>query len=54
MRAAGRQRQGPAWRRADETALRVERIQQGKKIVLIRAAPVEQDQRAFWLAGRRT
>ena len=53
VRAAGRQRQRPARRRADETALRVQRIEQGKEIVLVRAAPVEQDQRALWLAGRR-
>ena len=53
MRAAGRQRQRPARRRADEPPLRIERIQQRKEIVLVRAAPVEQDQRAFRLSGRR-
>jgi len=53
MRATGRQRQGPARRRADEEAPRIQRIQQWKEIVLIRAASVEQDQSAFWLAGRR-
>ncbi len=53
MRAAGRQRQGRARRRTDEAALRIQRIQQGKEIVLIRAPPMDHDQRAFWLAGRR-
>jgi hypothetical protein len=31
----------------------VERVEQGKEVVLARAAPVQQDERALRLAGRR-
>ena len=50
VRAARRQRERPARSDADEPTLRVERVEQRKEVVLVRASPVEEDERALRLA----
>ncbi len=52
VRAAGRQAQRPARREADEAPLGVEHVEERHEIVLVGAAPVEEDERALGLARR--
>ena len=53
MRSAGRQRERPARRHAQQAALRIERVEQRVQVVLVGAASVQQHERARRLAGRR-
>jgi hypothetical protein len=50
--SAGREHERPARREAGEPALGVERIEQREEVVLIRSAPVEEDERALGLTRR--
>src|SRR5262249_20780268 len=45
VRAAGRQRERPARRGADQPPLRIEGVEQREEVELVRAAPVEEDER---------
>ena len=51
--AAGRKRERSPGGDAVQAALGIERIQQREEVVLVGASPVEEDERAFGLAGRR-
>ncbi len=53
MGAPGRQREGAARGEAEQAPLGVQRVQQWEEVVLIRAAAVEEDERAFGLPGSR-
>ena len=51
MVAARRQQQRAARSDAEESLLRVERVEQRVQVVLVGPAPVEEDERAVGLAG---
>src|SRR5205814_10286728 len=53
-RPAGGQRQRRARRRASQAALRIEEVEQGEEVVLVRAPAVEEDERARRISGRRS
>ena len=44
--APGRKREGPAGRYPQEAAIRVQDVEQREEVVLVRAATVEEDERA--------
>jgi hypothetical protein len=52
--ASRRQRERPPRRVAHETPLRIEYVQQRKEVVLVRAAPVQEHERAGRLALGRS
>jgi hypothetical protein len=54
VRTAGRERQRPPRRIAVQAALRIERVEQRKEILLVGTAAVEQDERARRLYGGGT
>ena len=47
VRAAGRQRERAARRDPEQPPLRVERVEQGIEVALVRTTPVEQDERSL-------
>jgi DNA-binding MarR family transcriptional regulator len=51
VRAAGRQRERAARGSAEQAALGVEQVEQGKQVVLVDTAAVEEDQRPLGVAG---
>ena len=53
VRAAGRERERPARRGADEPPLRVEHVEEREEIVLVGAAAMQQHERAVRLSGGR-
>jgi hypothetical protein len=52
--ASGRERERAARCHSNEAAVGVERVQQREEVVLVRPASVEEHERAFRVAGRRS